>query len=370
MTRELSGMPQGRIVSVDVLRGFDMFWIIGGEELFRQLLRMINTPLTDSLAFQFEHSRWNGFTFYDLIFPLFLFVVGISLSIALGRRLDKGMDKRSLYIYILKRFVLLMVLGLIYNGLFDLDFAHFRYAGVLQRIAICYLITAVIFINTSRRVQYIIAGLILVVYWGIMVFIPVPGFGAGVLTPEGNLAGYIDRLLLPGSFCCYGFGDNEGILSTLPAITTTLLGVFTGYWLLNAMDATKKTLGLGIGGAGLVILGWIWGLFFPINKLFWSSSYVLFAAGWSVLLLALFYWIVDVRGMQRWAYPFVVIGLNPITIYVVQSQFDFGSIAQIFIHGFVDYLGSFSVLFTIICVLIVKILFLHFLHKHKIYLRA
>ena len=370
MEQQLSGIPKGRILSLDVLRGFDMFWIIGGASLFSGIFSLFKTPFTDSIVGQFEHSAWHGFTFYDLIFPMFLFIVGASMAIALGRRKGKGLGNKELYKYVLKRFALLFILGLVMNGLLDFNFSHFRYAGVLQRIAVCYLLTAVIFIHTTKRAQYIIAPVILLVYWGIMMFIPVPGFGAGVLTPEGNLAGYIDRMLLPGSFCCYEFGDNEGLLSTIPAVITTLLGVFAGYWLLLKNSDLRKTLGLLAGGAALVILGCVWGLFFPINKLIWSSSYVLLTAGSSTLLLAFFYWIVDVKKYQRWAYPFVVIGVNPITIYVAQRLFDFKSVAWVFIHGFVDHLGMFSAVFTIICVLLVKGLFLHFLHKHKIYLRA
>ncbi len=368
--QQIKNVPSGRVLSIDALRGFDMFWIIGGDAFFQTFFRLFKTPFTDSLANQLDHSVWHGFTFYDLVFPLFLFIVGLSMPFALGKRLEKGTPKKELYIHIIKRSITLFVLALIYNGLLDFDFSNYRYTGVLHRIAICYFITAIIMINTSWRVQSIIAGAILLLYWGAMALVPVPGFGAGVLSPEGNLAGYIDRLLLPGSFCCYTFGDNEGILSMIPAVATTLLGVLAGHWLKSAVPQQKKILWLCGSGAILLLVGWLWGLVFPINKLFWSSSYVLWAGGWSVFLLALFYWIIDMRGYRRWAFVFIVIGLNPITIYVAQSLFDFGIIANIFIHGFVDHFGIFSALFTLFCVLLVKWLFLYFLYKQKIFLKA
>jgi predicted acyltransferase len=203
-----------------------------------------------------------------------------------------------------------------------------------------------------------------------MKLIPVPGFGSGVLTPDGNLAAYLDRKFLPGSFCCYQFGDNEGILSTLPAVATAMIGVFSGLWLKSKNGGTKKVFGLFAAGAAALVLAKLWDLVFPINKLIWSSSYVLYSSGWSLLLLALFYWIIDVRGWRKWAFPFVVIGLNPITIYVAQALFDFGVIANIVVHGFIGHMGAFRDPFWALCVLAVKWLFLCFLYRQKIFLKA
>jgi len=363
-------LPRGRVVSIDALRGFDMFWIIGGGGLFAGLFTWLDNPVFRVLENQLHHSRWNGFTFEDLIFPLFLFIVGLSMPFSLTKRLDRGDSRRDLYVHIVKRTVILFVLGLIYSGILDFNFERMRYAGVLQRISLCYFFTALIVMNTRVRGQAIWAGLILIFYWAAMKLIPVPDFGAGVLTPEGNLAGYIDRLFLPGRFCCYRFGDNEGILSTIPAVSTTLLGVLSGHWLRSSPDMNRKVLGLTAAGAASLAAALLWHLFFPINKLVWSSSYVLFAGGWSVLLLALFYWIIDVRKYRKWAFPFVIIGLNPITIYVTQGVFDFGSIATIFVHGFIDHMGDFRPVFWSACVLAVKWLFLYFLYRQKIFLKA
>ncbi len=362
--------PSGRVVSIDALRGFDMFWITGGTHFFGKLFNWIDSPSLEPLRHQMEHSDWDGFTAYDLIFPLFLFIVGASLPFALSRRMEQGADRKKLWFHVVRRTITLLVLAMIYAGLLDFDFSDFRYAGVLQRIALCYFFAATIVLSTGVKGQGTAAGVILLGYWAIMTLVPVPGIGAGVLTPEGNLAGYIDRAILPGSFCCYEHGDNEGILSTLPAIATTLLGVLSGHWLRSAHSGGKKTSGLM--GAGLVslIVALIWNTVFPINKLMWTSSYVLFAGGWSLLLLALFYWIIDVQGYRKWAFFFIVIGMNAITIYVANRLFDFETISNIFIHGFVDLMGDFKPVFSSFCELMTKWLFLYFLYRQKIFLKA
>ena len=370
MSSEIRSVPSGRVLSIDALRGFDMFWITGGAFFFRTLLRFFNTPFFHSLSAQLRHSKWDGFTFYDLIFPLFLFIVGASMPFAISKRLQRGDNRKKLYIHIVKRSLILLFLGFIFNGFLDLNLSNFRWAGVLQRISLCYFFSALIVMNTNIRNQAIIAGIMLLFYWAVMTLIPVPGFGAGILTPEGNLSAYIDQHFLPGEFCCYKFGDNEGILSTIPAIASTLIGVLAGHWLRTSFTQEKKVLVLLAAGAVSLILGFIWDFIFPINKSIWTSSYVLFGAGWSLILLGLFYWVIDVRGYKKWSFPFVIIGLNPITIFVVQQIFDFGIIANIFVHGFIDIFGSFRPLFWAFCVLMVKWLFLYFLYKKKIFLKA
>lgn len=362
---KIEGIPSNRVVSIDALRGFDMFWIIGGASFFVSLLALFNIHTT-----QFEHAAWNGFTFWDLIFPLFVFIMGISMAYSISKRLERGDSRKALYKHIFIRTLILILLGLIYNGLFDLNFVEQRYAGVLQRIALCYVFSSLIVMNTNKKWQAIWAAFLLFFYWGVMVLIPVPGVGASVLTPSGNLSAFIDQRLLLGSFCCYEFGDNEGILSTIPAISTALLGVLTGHWLQSSFSKNKKALGLIVAGIVSLILGLLWNLVFPINKLIWTSSYVLYSAGWCFLLLCLFYWLIDVRGWQSWAFPFVLIGLNPITIYMASGLFDFGIIAKIFIHGFMNDLGTYQPLFLVICALIIKWYFLYFLYKHKIFLKA
>jgi predicted acyltransferase len=360
----------GRIASIDALRGFDMFWITGGEGIIHSLYRVFPNPVTDTLHQQFRHVRWEGFHFYDLIFPLFLFIVGVVLPFSLTRRLERGANRGELYGHLVRRLLLLFLLGLVYEGLLDFNFHDLRIAGVLQRIAICYFIAALIVMNTSIRNQAIAAAAILVGYWIILLVIPVPGVGAGVLTPDGNLAGYLDRRLLPQPFCCYHFGDNEGILSTIPAVATTLLGALAGHWLRSSQSSARKVRGLALAGVACVAVGYVWGLAFPIIKNLWTSTFVLVAGGWSLLLLAGFYWVIDVRGYKRWAYFFTVIGMNAITIYVAERLFRFRIITNIFVHGFIDYLGPFRPLFYSVCVAATAWLFLWFLHRQKIYLKV
>jgi len=359
----------GRLHSLDALRGFDMFWIMGGEALAIALLKLINTPSALALVEQFEHSEWHGFTFYDLIFPLFLFIVGASIPFALAKRRQTS-DTKSLHLHILIRTLKLIFFGFLVNRFLDLNFSTQRWAGVLQRIGICYGVTSLIVLHTRPKSQAILFGSLLLLYWAAMALIPVPGFGAGLLTPEGNLASYLDRLLLPGSFCCFTFGDNEGLLSTIPAIGTCLLGALSGHWLRSEFSMKQKTVGLFLAGVASLMIAGLWHLAFPINKLIWTSSYVLFAGGWSLLLLGLFYYIIDVKGIAKWSFPFIVIGLNAITIYLVQALFKFSTITDIFVHGFIQSLGDYRTAFYIACTLVVKWLFLYFLYRQKIFLKA
>ncbi|MBZ5544805.1 MAG: DUF5009 domain-containing protein [Acidobacteriia bacterium] len=362
--------PPSRLASIDALRGFDMFWITGGEELIHGLHRTLGSSWTAVLDTQFHHVAWGGFRFYDLIFPLFMFIVGVVLPFSLTRRLERGASRGQLYRHLIQRLILLLLLGLVYNGLLDFQFHDLRVAGVLQRIALGYFFAALVVMNTNVRGQAIITGAILLGYWAILMLIPVPGFGAGVLTPQGNLAACLDQKLLPQPFCCYHFGDNEGILSTLPVVATTLLGALAGHWLRSSATPKRKVVGLAIAGVACLLVGGLWSLAFPVIKNLWTSSYVLVAGGCSLLLLALFYWIIDVRGWRRWAFFFTVIGMNAITIYLARRLFDFGTITAIFVHGFIDYLGPAKPLFWDFSVLMTGWLFLYFLYRQKIFLKV
>ncbi len=371
MDGKTGNMPGGRILSLDALRGFDMFWIIGGDTVAVALLRLIGAPWALTLSGQFEHCAWNGFTFYDLIYPLFLFIVGTSMPFAVSRRLERGQSRREIAGHIFKRFLTLIVLGYIFNGLLDLPrFSEMRHTGVLHRIAWCYLLCGLLMLRTGWRGQAITGAALLLVYWALMALVPVPGFGAGVITPEGNLSSYVDRLFLPGYHNGYAGGDYLGILGTLPSVASTLAGVMAGHLLRSPLDGMAKVRRLVFWGVISSVIAWIWNPWLPINKFLWSSSYTLYGAGLSALLLALFYWVIDLRGIGRWAFPFVVIGLNPITIYVAQRLFNFGSLADIFIHGFVNHLGDIQPLFYAVCVLAVKWLVLYFLYRQKIFLKA
>ena len=368
-TTKAEPVPADRIASIDALRGFDMFWIAGGEEIFHSLHRVIGSPVTAALDLQLRHVVWQGFRFYDLIFPLSLFIVGLVLPFSLTRRLERGANRGTLYRHLARRLALLFLFGLIYNGLLDFNFHELRVAGVLQRIAVCYFLAGIIVMNASVRAQAILTGAILIAYWAILGLIPVPGFGAGALTPEGSLAAYLDQNLLPKPYCCYTFGDNEGVLSTLPAVGTVMLGVLAGHWLRSSATPKRKGLGLTLAGVACLLVGNLWGIWFPIIKNLWTSSYVLVAGGWSLLLLALFYWVIDIRRWRRWAFFFTVIGLNPITIYLLSSQFDFGHITRIFVRGFIDSLGPAQPVVWDFLVMMTGWLFLYFLYRKKIFLK-
>ena len=370
MNQEKAIDQKKRIISIDALRGFDMFWITGGDAFFIALFTLISTPFFQGLALQLDHPPWTGFRFYDEIFPLFLFIMGCVMPLSITRRLERGDSRKKLYLHIIQRTLLLFILGLIYNGLFNLDFHEQRYSGVLQRFAVTYFFASIIVMNFKGKGQMIWAGSILVIYWLILLFIPAPGYNAYDLTPQGNLCGYIDRRFLPGSFCCYTYGDNEGILTMLPAITNVLFGVLAGRWLLGAADNIKKATNLILTGVLFIVGALLWSLVFPVNKYLWTGSYVLLTSGIAFLLLCLFFWLIDVKGYRKWAFPFVVIGLNPITIYIVQGVFDFGILVNIFVHGFIGSLGSFSPVFYQLCILVMKWLFLYFLYRKKIFLKV
>jgi len=359
-----------RVASIDALRGFDMFWITGGDNLIHALFKAAPIPILALLADQFRHVDWEGFHFYDLIFPLFIFIAGLVLPFSLTRRLEAGANRRELYQHAWRRLFLLFFMGLIANGLLDLNFHELRILGVLQRIAIAYFFATLIVMNFSVRGQAVATALILLGYWALMALVPVPGFGRGVYTAQGNLAAYIDRRFLPKPFCCYDYGDNEGIISNLPAIATCMLGVLAGHWLRTAFSAKRKLLGLVVAGLISLGIGMLWSLAFPIIKNIWSSSFVLFAGGWSLLLLALFYWIIDMLECWRWAFVFTVIGANSITIYLARHFFDFRNVGLIFTHGFVNYLGAWKPFAIELGSVIAGWMFLYYLYRQKIFLRV
>ncbi|MGO8792867.1 MAG: acyltransferase family protein [Terriglobia bacterium] len=362
---------QKRIASIDALRGFDMFWIVGGKNIIRALYKVWPGTATRVLNTQFEHVGWAGFHFYDLVFPLFLFLVGVVLPFSLTRRMEEGENRRQLYRHMVQRFLLLFLFGLFYSRLLDFDIYNLRITGVLQRIALSYLVAGLVVMMLGVRGQATVAGGILIVYWLIMKLVPVPQFGAGVLSPEGNLAGYVDRLVLPFKTCCYTFGDNEGLLSSLPAISTCLLGVLAGHWLRSGKyTPNRKALGLAAAGVASLLVAWIWSIDFPIIKNIWSSSFVLWAGGWSLLLLALFYWIVDVKGYQRWSFFFKVIGMNAITLYLVAHFFDFGIITKVFLHGLLPVFGQYQPMVWSCSVIFTAWLFVYLLYRQKMFLRV
>jgi len=346
-----------------------MFWIIGGGDLFKSVAKVWRTPLTEALSQQMEHAGWEGFQFLDLIFPLFLFLVGVLLPFSIGRRAEQGADRSVLYVHIAKRTLILILLGLVDYGLLRFDWNQMRWSTVLGRIGICYFLAALMVIHTGWRAQAVTGASILLFFWAALLFVPVPGHGPGVWTPEGCLTTYVDQLLIPGKLGL-GLYDRQGILSTFTAFSTTLLGVVTGHWLRTRHSPQRKTLGLLAAGVAGLILGYVWSRFFFLSRNIWTSSFVVYAGGWSLLLLALFYWIVDVKGYRKWAFFLIVIGMNSITIWVGQRCLDFNYTAGFLCNGLLRYAGTLAPILAASSVLALKWLFLYFLHRHRIYLKA
>lgn len=370
-----------RLLSLDALRGFDMMWIISGEIIVHALAKASGDPVSTWMSCQLQHTPWNGFTFYDMIFPLFIFIAGISMPFSLGRKTEgKTGDelkkaKKEAYGALIKRTVILILLGMMVNKALQFnDYEHTRFASVLGRIALSCFLAAIIFLNFKLRNQIIIFISILIGYCLLMLFIPAPGFGAGVLTPEGNLSAYIDQLFLPGKLHRVVY-DPEGILSTIPAVATALLGVFTGQFLrFESATLSKLKKGLIMGAAGIIflILGLIWDTFFPINKNMWTSSFVLFAGGWSLLLLSAFYLIIDVWGLKKWSIAFVWIGTNSILIYMAShGVVNFESTSQFIFGGLIKNLPELWQEVWIGCgILLIQLVLLGFLYKKKWFLKV
>lgn len=328
----------GRVVSIDALRGFDMFLIIGGGAILASLDGIFGNSVTGFIAWQLEHAEWEGFRFEDIIMPLFLFIVGVVMPFSFSKRLARGESKKSLYFHIIKRTVILFFLGMVAQGnLLDYDLSTFHiYSNTLQAIAVGYFIAAVVMLNFKLFGQILATAVFLLLFWVLMVFVPVPGHGAGVLTPEGNLAIYIDRLV----FGQFQDGTHyTWLLSGLGFAATTLLGVFGGEWLRSGRSGGAKVLGLAVGGAFCMAGGYLWGMWFPIIKHLWTSSFVLYSGGMCYVLLALFYLIIDVWGFGRWAFGFKVIGMNAIAVYMANMIFDFKLVGNIFIRGLSEQLG-------------------------------
>jgi len=387
---------KARLLSLDALRGFDMFWIISGEEIFHgfagvvkdkyhltqnhidwQISTNANLSFIERIAVgisnQLHHSPWNGFTFYDLIFPLFIFIAGISMPFSYNKQgTNAQAAKQQILIKLVKRTIILLLLGMVVNG--ALHFAGYqqtRFASVLGRIALACFFAAIIYLNSSFRWQIVWFAFILLGYWVLMIWVPVPGHGAGVLTPDGNLASYIDQLFLPGKLHRKVY-DPEGLLSTIPAIATAMMGIFTGRFLqTDTTSSLKKMLLMFAASILLIGLGLLWNIIFPINKNMWTSSFTIYAGGWSLLLFGIFYGIIDVAGYKTWCQPFVWIGTNSILIYMAaHGLVNFEWSSQFLFGGLISKVPlSWQHALVWIGVLIIQLLLLRFLYRKKIFLK-
>lgn len=373
-----------RLISVDALRGFDMFWILGADYLVASLKEITGSEngVLGWMAVQLEHVEWEGFVFYDMIFPLFVFLMGVAITFSLDKVVEKE-GKKGAYIRIVKRFVLLFLCGVLYNGGLSREWPQIRIMGVLQRIALCYLFGSLLYMNLKKRGLIIACAAILLGYWAFMSFVPVPAepaltaidptFGqAGISFARGsNWANYIDYHFLPGRRYDAKSWDPEGLLSTIPAVATALLGIFAGM-LLQAKDVPNQKKALYLIGAGVlaVMAGYLWGYQFPVIKKIWTSSYVLVAGGYSSILLGVFYQVIDIWKFQFWARPFIWIGSNALALYLAGRFFEFGDIAELFVGGDIKVaMGDYGPILQTIVALLFIVLFARFLYKNKIFIR-
>lgn len=371
-TLPLTTPPAARLTSLDALRGFDMFWIVGGKPIVQEAAKLWQRPWLVWLAAQLEHPVWHGFTLYDLIFPLFLFIAGVAMPFSFASRLARGATKADLYRHAVVRGLALVALGTLYNenGPFNFDWPNSRLPSVLGCIGLAYMAAALIVLNTGVRGQLAwIAGL-LIGYWAALKFVPVPGFGAGDLTPGHTLTDYLDRLLIPG-ILLRGDRDPQGLLATLSATATALAGVVTGHLLRSERLGGYAKAGMMIAaGAACVGVGWLWDSNLPINKNLWSSSFVVYTAGWSLLLLAFFYLVIDVWGWKKWAFPWVVIGSNSILAYMAWEFVDFKSTSQRLFGGALRHTGGYEPLLLACGTALLMWLLLYLLYRKRIFLKV
>lgn len=369
MHKESNATSQ-RLTSLDALRGFDMFWIVGAEEFVHALGETSQAGWAHLLTEQLSHKSWEGLAFYDCIFPLFVFLAGVSIVFSLGRSIqEKGRPATLGRVF--RRALILYLIGIFYYGGFADGIEKIRLLGVLQRIALCYLFASLIFCFTHWKGRLVALVALLGGYWAMMSFIPVPGVGAGVFEEGKNLANYVDKQYLP-LFKWNGDHDPEGLLSTLPAIGTCLLGVFAGMILSASQHShAKKTLQLAGCGVLCLVLGYLWSLQFPIIKNIWTSSFVLVTGGYSFLALAAFYYVIDGLGFHHWCWPFVWIGMNPITIYLAHRFLRFEDLANRLVGGPIKgALGSYGEVLVLAVVVAMSFGLVRFLHRKQIYLRV
>ena len=367
--------PDKRLLSLDTLRGFDMMFIMGFAAIIAALCRLFPEGDSSWLCQQMSHVSWNGLRHHDTIFPLFLFIAGISFPFSYAKQLSRGASRGQVYAKIFRRGFVLVLLGFIYSGLFNLKFSTLRFYSVLARIGLAWMFAALFFINFKPKARAVIAAVLLVGYWLLLKFVPAPDApGADPFSLEGNLVGYIDRTLWPDHLYKKGLFDPEGLLSLLPAIVTAMLGMFTGEFVRideAKVSGSRKALYMFLASLVMLGLGLLWSLDFPVNKALWSSSFVLVVGAYSLSMFALFYYIIDVRGWKGWTKPFEVIGLNSITIYMAQRIIPFGSINKFFLGGLAGLCPEpWAKLILAVGYFTVSWLFLWFLYKKKVFLKV
>ncbi|MBR2584906.1 MAG: DUF5009 domain-containing protein [Thermoguttaceae bacterium] len=372
--------PKKRLVSLDAMRGANMFFIMGGSGLIALIMTTFwpDAPWAQWIAGQMDHVDWHGFAHHDSIFPTFLFIAGCAFPFSYASQVARGRSKARITAKVILRGLILVLLGILYNNGIHFDFAHFRYASVLGHIGLGWMFAALLYLafggEKGAGARWFFLILILVGYWMMLRFIPVPGHeGADPFSMEGSLVSYIDQKYLPGVLH-QGIFDPEGILSTIPAVATALLGIFTGEWLRKNgtdQDGWNKFVKLVVFGVVLVILGLVWDKSFPINKKLWTSSFVCFVAGCDMIVLAIFYAVIDVIGWRCWAFPFVVIGMNSITIYLAQQFINFSYTRDYFFKSVIALASEkWQPILTSCAGIFVLWFFLYMLYRYKAFFKV
>jgi len=365
-----AGIPAprtGRLVSLDALRGFDMFWITGGTAILMGLGKGIHRPFFDRFLEQFDHVPWQGLHFYDLIWPLFMFIMGAAIPLSVAKRRAQGESDRTLLLHATWRAVVMFCLGTVTQGnLLLFDWSKFRPCySVLHGLAAGYLIAAIVAVKLKAKWHAAAIAVFLLAYWAVVMLIPVPGVGAGVLTPQGNLPTYVDQLVLGHLH----YGENTWFLTYPSFGASVLLGMLAGHLLMSDRAPRSKIFRLLLAGALSLVAGLVWSLSFPVIKLMWTSSYVLISAGLSFMALALFYWIIDVLGYKRWAFGFIVIGMNSIAVYIATEVFDFRHVGNVFVGHLLPHLGHWASLVEATAAFAVVWSILYWMYRKKEFIR-
>ena len=374
-SKEVVPEKSQRLRSLDALRGFDMLWIVGGHGLAHTMAKYTEWEWLKWFAGQFHHPGWSGFTLYDLIFPLFLFLAGVAMPYSLGRQVELGKSKWQLLKKVAVRAVLLIVLGAVYNGLLAFKpLEETRVLSVLGYIGIAYFFAAVIYLFSNTRHQVIWVIGILFGYWAALEWIHVPGHGAGVITPEGSIRAYLDRSLLPWRFnVASQLYDSQGLFANIPAIVTALLGCLTGQFIRKSKMNKFSIVGVLMGtGIACYFLAKLWSTQLFISKELWNPPFVLHCAGWSLMLLSVFYLIIDVLGFWRWSFFLIVIGMNSITIYLGVKMFNFRHTSNFIFGGLVNKVtdAELKAVMASCAYILVWWLVLLFMYRKKIFLRV
>ena len=360
-----------RVLSVDILRGFNMFWLVGGTGVGLGVVRLCGGRVCEILEPQLDHAKWVGFTFYDFIFPLFVFVVGMSVVFSVTKVLERE-GRMAAYRRIAQRTLLLFLLGVIYYGGMNVPLSEVRWLGVLQRLGLCYGITAILFCHLNVRGLVAVCIAILIAYWALLCFVPVPGATAVSWEVGENWPAYIDAHFLPGKKH-EGTWDGNGLLSTLPAVSNCILGACAAMLLrVKSLTEQAKAIHCMTIGVVLILAGLLWSLHVPIIKLIWTPSYVLLSGGLSFLLLGVIHQVVDVWQMRRGTAPFLWIGANALTIYLARNFLDFNKLALRFVGGDIaNLLGTdLAYLLTTLVSLALSLILVRYLYKNKIFLRV